>query len=122
MSHWIGRPALAPFHSPGLACIILPTHGNMNNKQATIPELTQPPPHWPPGTPPQDRMPTGIASYTEAVKAFLADVNQEAALNSGVHTIGSLKPLGLSFRFKRAQSLRLQPKHGLSSLALISQL
>ena len=94
----------------------------MNKKQATTPELTQLPPHWPPGTPPQDRTPTGIVSYTEAVKAFMADVNQEASLNSGDHTTGSLKPLGLSFRFKRAQTLRLQPKRAFSSLALISQL
>lgn len=93
----------------------------MNNKQATTPELTQHTPHWQPDKPPQDRMPSGIVSYTEAVQAFLADVNQEASLTSGDHPTGSLKPLGLSFRFQRAQSLRLQPKHGLSSLALISQ-
>jgi len=93
----------------------------MNKKQATTPELTLPPPYWPPGKPRQDRMPSGIVSYTEAVQAFLADINQEASLTSGDHPTGSLRPLGLSFRFQRAQSLRLQPKHGLSSLALISQ-
>jgi hypothetical protein len=94
----------------------------MNNKQATTPELTQHIPYWSPGKPPQDRMPTGMLSYTKAVQAFLADVNQEASLKNGDHPTGSLKPLGLSFRFQRAQSLRLQPKHGLSSLALISHL